>query len=237
VPILGEAEDRHFRLAGGYTACSRWSRGNIMMTIQEYLAEIEYAAGNLISIIWEERKRLQAMEMELERLTPLVKENYLRAESVALNAQDFDDDAMAVGMYWENYFGDDKERHAKTNEREKLAQQVAAHTFSASALAGSLLQYAKQGISLTHGDLASTPSGRAIGGQFLRDVIWQSRNQAIHWEEGKPRDPVRQCFDKLAQEVAPHFAEYTNRSMAFDVVELLAWTDFDKFNADLLLLA
>ncbi|QJW94704.1 hypothetical protein [Frigoriglobus tundricola] len=208
-----------------------------MMTMGDYLTEIEYAASSLIPIIWEERHRLQKLEMEVASLTRLVEDNYRRAASVAMNSEDADDAAMAAGIYWENYFGDDKERYHKDQDREKLANQIAAHALSIGSLAGSLMQYAKQGISLAHGGLPACPNGRAIGSQFLKDVIWQGRNQAIHWEDGNPHPPVRQCFDKLKVDAAPAFADYTKRNMAVDVVELLGWTDFAKFSADLLSLA
>jgi hypothetical protein len=58
-----------------------------------------------------------------------------------MNAEDPDDVAMATGMYWENYFGDDKERYYKDKDREKLIEEIAAHAFSVGSIAGSLLQY------------------------------------------------------------------------------------------------
>ncbi len=208
-----------------------------MMMMTDYLAEIEFAASNLIPIIWEERNRLRALEAEVALLTRAVEHNYRRAESVAMNAEDPDDVAMATGMYFENYFGDDKERYYKDKDREKLIDQIAAHALSIGSLAGSLLQFAKQGISLAHGGPGKCPNGRPIGSQFLRDVIWQGRNQGIHWEEGKPHPPVEQCFETLCKEIDPKFADYKTRNMAVDVVELLGWTDFARFGADMAALA
>lgn len=208
-----------------------------MMAMVNYLAEIEYAASSLFPVIWEERNRLQKLEAELDSLTRRVKDNYLRAEFLATNSEDPDDVAMAAGVYWENYFGDDKDRYHKDKHREKLVDQVATHAFSIDSLAGSLLQYAKQGISLSHGGLSACPDGRAIGSQFLKDVIWQGRNQAIHWEEHNPPTHVQRCFDKLAKEVDQIFADYRTRNMAQVVVRLLGWKDFATFRADLLSLA
>ena len=208
-----------------------------MMAMGDYLAEIEFAATHLLSIIWEERNRLRELEAEVASLTRLDEGNYRRAEFVAMNAEDPDDVAMAAGMYWENYFGDNKDRYYKDKDREKLVEQIAAHALSIGSLAGALLQYAQQGISLAHGVLPACPNGRAIGTQFLKDVIWQGRNQALHWETGKPHPPVKQCFDKLVREVAPPFADYKKRNMAVDVIDLLGWTDFAKFRAELLFLS
>lgn len=90
---------------------------------------------------------------------------------------------MGVGRYWENYFGPDKERHHKDVQVVQVEQAAAAHTFSIGSLSGALLQHPKQGISLVHSGPSSCPAGRAIGGSTLKDVIWQGRNQAIHWDE------------------------------------------------------
>src|SRR5437870_1412879 len=176
-----------------------------MMAMTDYLAEIEFAASNVIPIVWRERNRLRELEAEVASLTKLVEDNYRRAECVAMNAEDPDDVAMATGRYWDNYFGDDKERYYKDKDRAKLIEQIAAHALSIGSLAGSLLQYAKQGISLAHGGFANCPNGRSIGTQFLKDVIWQGRNQGIHWEEGKLHPSIQQCFEKLVKEADPKF--------------------------------
>lgn len=204
------------------------------MTMSDYLGEIEYAAGSIVPVIWGERTRLQELRGEVAKLERVVEDNYLRAESVAMNAEDADDVMMATGMHWDTYFGEDKERFYKDKDRQKLQGQVATHAFAVGSLAGSLLQYAKQGISLVHGSLSTCPPGRMIGSQALKDIIWQGRNQSIHWEEGNPRTPVKLCFDTLAFEIDSVFADYTKRNVAPEVVELLGWVDFASFRADLL---
>lgn len=208
-----------------------------MMAMKGYLIEIQYAAESIISTIWEEHNRLRRLEAKVGELTKLTEENYRRAEFVAQNADNPEDVAMAAGMHWDNFFGTDKERYYKGIDREKLVEQISVHAFSVGAAAGSLLHYAKHGISLCHGGVASCPDGRPIGSQFLKDVVWQGRNQAIHWEEGQFRPAVRRCFGALSAEIDPRFADYQNRNMAFDVIELLGWTDFDKFKDDMLSLA
>ena len=146
-----------------------------MMATEDYLTEIEYVAEAVISTIWKERARLRSLETEIAELTELAEDNYRNAEFVALIADNPEDVAMAAGMYWDNYFGADKERYYKGRDREKLVEQIAVHAFAVGVAAGSLLQYAKQGISLCHGGLQPCPDGRAIGSQALKDVIWQSR--------------------------------------------------------------
>jgi hypothetical protein len=208
-----------------------------MMRMGDYLLEVEYATTNLLAIIWKERERLRSLETDVASLTKRAEYNYRRAEFVSANAEDHDDVAMATGLYWDNYFGDDKERYYKNKDREKLIEEIAAHAFSVGSIAGSLLQYAKQGVSLCHRGLVACPNGRGFGSQFLKDIIWQSRNQTMHWEEGRLSSQVRQCFETLAKEINVSFEDYQKRNMAIDVIDLLGWTDFAKFRDDMLLLA
>lgn len=208
-----------------------------MMRMPDYLTEVEYAAQGLIPIIWEERRRLQKVEAAVAGLTRRVEHAYQQAHFVAANAEDPDDVAMAAGMKFETYFGDDKELHYKDKERESLATQVEAHRFSAYLLAGSLLDYAKHGISQAHAGIFACPIGRQVTPSLsLKDVIWQGRNQSTHWEEGNPHPPVVSCFNILAAEADPKFASYTSQNLSLDVIDLLGWTDFERFRLDMLLL-
>jgi hypothetical protein len=202
-----------------------------------YLNEIEFAVSGMMPLMWAERNQLGNVEQELSLLTRVAEDNYRRAESISLEAEDPDDVMMAAGVYWENYFGDDKKRFHKNEEKEKLVARIDAHRFSIDAIAASILQYAKQGILLTHGGVANCPGGRLIGTQSIRDVIWQARNQAIHWEEGSFRTAVDNCFDVLKNEIDPKYGDFISRNMAGDVVELLGWVDFDSFKTDLLSLS
>ncbi len=203
------------------------------MRIINYLSEIKFAASNVISTIWAERNRIEELRAEIKSLSVAVEVNYQRA--IALQeSEDIDDVAMGAGVYWENYFGDDKQLFHKNEEAQDLESQLALHEFSIASLSGNLLQYAKQGISLCHGELANCPNGRTIGSQFLKAVIWQGRNQALHWEAGTFHHPVERCFQTLGSDIDAKFNDFPNRNMAFDVVELLSWKDFNAFEADML---
>jgi hypothetical protein len=80
------------------------------MLIVDYLNEIEFAVAILMPAIWDERTRLSESEEQLARLTRVVEDNYRRAESIYMNAENPEEVAMSAGAHWENYFGDDKER-------------------------------------------------------------------------------------------------------------------------------
>jgi hypothetical protein len=204
------------------------------MNIHDYAAETEYAASALLLLIWQERKRLSDMEASLQPLLQEVQAEYARAEAIANDPLVPDDDGLATAIYWDTYFGKDREFFHKDRERAQTEEKLAAHAFSVGLLASSLLQYARQGISVVHGDPKACPNGRSIGTQALKTVIWQARNQASHWEEGSPFQPVSTCFDALAVEFDPVFLEYKQRNLAFEIINLLDWKDYEAFKADLL---
>ena len=149
-----------------------------------------------------------------------------------------DDDGLATAIYWDTYIGPDKERFHKDAVIMQLGERVAAKSFSTDALAGSLLQYAKQGIALRYGkNREGCPHGRMIDVVTLHEVIWQARNKSMHWEEGNPHSRVHRCFEHLAEASDAKFSEYRNRNLAFEVICLLGWSTTNNFSGDLLLFA
>jgi hypothetical protein len=132
-------------------------------------------------------------------------------------------------QFWSTYSGLGVSQLSANNV---LALRAVTHRLSAAALASALLQIAKQGISSVHGGPVS-PIGRLIGTQSLSVVIWEARNQAMHWETGGAHQRMETCFRTLARDVDAKYGEYRERSLAFDVVELLGWRTVDSFNADL----
>src|SRR5262249_51212098 len=86
-----------------------------------------------------------------------------------------------------------------------LEAAILAKETSVQALAGAILQIAKQGIAFVHGDLAGCPAGRPIGRETLKNVIWQARNQSMHWEENAFRQPTTLCFASLQLDFGSEF--------------------------------
>lgn len=205
------------------------------MKIPNYLKEIDHAVRTVISEIHDETAQLEALRIDLSKLTAATNEGYHRADFLAMNP-DLDEDFLGTAIYWDTYFGVDKERFHKNIETESAAQRVAAHEFSISALSGNLLQYGKQGISLHFGKKRiGCPDGRILSGMPLHEVIWQARNQALHWEDGSFHPPTVNCFEKLAM-TDPIFGQYKCRSLAYEVVLLLGWKSPEDFHSDMILL-
>lgn len=202
------------------------------MKLPIYLSEIRHAVNIVVSEIYREQDVLNKTRNELDSLRKATNSEYRRAESLSSDP-DLDDEGLGTGAHWDTYFGVDKDRYEKNAEHEVIAQRVAARQFSVAALSGSLLQYGKQGISLHYGkNREGCPDGRTICGLPISEIIWQSRNQALHWEDGTFDARTTKCFERLA-ESNQVFARYSDRSLAFEVVKLLGWKDADAFFHDM----
>lgn len=209
----------------------------LKMNLTDYLAEIEHAVTTVIGEIHAEHEQLARLRQELTMLTAATVDGYHRADFFALNP-DLDDEGLGTAIYWDTYFGPDKDRHHKTAAVDAAEVKIAARSFSVAALSGNLLQYAKQGLSLRYGkNRDGCPVGRELNGLPLHEIIWQGRNQALHWEEGNPHPPVVKCFEHLAASATATFSEYRHRSMAYEIVSLLGWRTLDDFRRDMQLYA
>ncbi|GAA3924709.1 hypothetical protein GCM10022406_08530 [Hymenobacter algoricola] len=200
--------------------------------MQQYLIDIEYAATATIYSIWHELEEINKLDKELQVLIRVAQDKYRRADNLQ-ESEDIDDYMTGVGLMWDAYFTEDKEAFHKDKEIDLKRKTLLTHEFAIASLSGSLLQMAKQGISIIHGGLANCPNGRLIGTQALKQIIWQGRNQAIHFEEGNFNPAVITCFDTLTKEINPKFNRFRTANLAFDIVELLSWKSFIDFKNDL----
>ncbi len=206
------------------------------MDIPSYLQEIEHATREALSLVWAEHRQVEELQGVVQQRTTEMEDGYRRARAWA-DSEDPDDIMLSAGLQWGTYFGADKQRHDAQENLEQTKDRLAAREFSRTAMAGSILQYAKQGISIAYGGLAVCPDGRMVGSQPIKQLIWQARNQALHWEDGNPHPPVRRCFNLLATEFDQKFANYAAANLAFEVISLLGWTTYEEFQSDLQSLA
>jgi hypothetical protein len=204
-----------------------------MMDIATYLQEVEYAATETIRLVWFEREQLENLEIRVRKLKVEVEDAGQRLNWLGVNPE-FDVDNDSTALYWDTYFGPAKDLFYEQKGMADLGSLIEARKFSTNAQSAALLQYAKQGISLAHHGLEACPAGRSIGSQSLKVIIWQGRNQALHWDERRPKRPVRECFRTLGQDIDPKFGDFEVGSLAGDIVELLGWRTFDSFKVDML---
>lgn len=204
------------------------------MKIPEYLDEIQHAVAVVMGEIYREQHEVERLSRELRELQAATHDGYAQVDFLALNP-DLDDEGLGTAIYWDTYFGPDKDRHQKNAEFEQVVARVAVHEFSVNALCANLLQYAKQGLSLHFGkERAGCPDGRLLGGIPMHEVIWQARNQALHWEDGTFRSPICKCFDELALTADPVFAQYKHINMANEIVRYLGWNSPEDFTRDMM---
>jgi hypothetical protein len=151
------------------------------MDMATYLSEIEHAATNMIDSIRADYNQIVELQSKKKESGAEMEQCYRQVDRILSDPHITDNDGIATGLYWETYFGADKEHHDVSVTLNDVAALIQVRSFSTNSQSGTLLQYAKQGISLVHQaafiadgttrGLANCPSGRLIGSQPLRDVV------------------------------------------------------------------
>jgi hypothetical protein len=203
--------------------------------MNQYLTDTEFAVKNLVELASAEENELKAKAARLREV-----EAQLRVHKWDFETSDLNDDFSDA--YVMAAFG----RMAKAAQRAQGLQQelasvqasIGAHQQAVQAIAGSILQMAKQGISIVHGGLGAAPEGRKIGTLPIRDITWQARNQAIHFEDGTFNPAVTKLFATLTDEQGPLFslALHAHQSRAKQVLDLLGWSTYAEYLQDMQIL-
>jgi hypothetical protein len=189
--------------------------------MNQYLVDTKYATENLFAVLYQQHNRLdetlkshQLMKVAEKDLFMKLKENGFTPEGIidlsgwSAAAQKFEIDSKEI-LRILNSLGE-----------------------SLNIVAGAILQIAKQGISVVHTDLSNCPNGRMMGNESLKNIIWQGRNQAMHFEEGKYRPAVVACFQDLERNYGSQF-QLTRKNLAFNVIRVLGWTAYSEYEKDM----
>ncbi|MCO5113282.1 MAG: hypothetical protein M9899_03810 [Bdellovibrionaceae bacterium] len=202
------------------------------MTIEFYLNEVEFAATKILHAIWHEHSEYKKMNKELGELFQKTTSEYEKKQAVAHQKNN-----PFILYSWWNNSEELKILFDRNDKLDLLKRRIRARMFAVNVLAGNLLQIAKQGISITHGDSQNCPDGRQIGSQTLKSIIWHGRNQSLHWEEGKLRPEAVNCFKNLCREHGlAQFGMFKSQNLGFAVINILGWRTFENFKSDMLLL-
>jgi hypothetical protein len=135
---------------------------------------------------------------------------------------------------------------------DKLKSEIAryqailgTHQSTTQTLCASILQIAKQGISLVHGSfllpdryIINTPPGRILASLTLRDIIWQACNQVAQCKREPYGKPVIDFFSELERFHGPQFSleQHPHQSRAKQIIRLLGWLDYRDYVIDMQLL-
>jgi hypothetical protein len=200
--------------------------------MHQYLEDTKYAIRGLISLIGDEEARLLDLQHQLE-----VSHNERRhAQSILLVGAPPSGFGEDTTPYFEKRARDAGKKIAELERSITLLQAaIDAKAFSVHALAGAILQVAKQGIVVTHGGLAQCPPGKRLGSETLKNVVWEGRNQAMHWDDGIYNKPAIACFANLERDFGPQFSLGGSpaSSLAKVVIGLLKWIEFDIYMNDM----
>ena len=200
--------------------------------MHQYLVDTEFAVKNLLALVVDEEARLRASVGELASAEAQQRTHAWDFESSDLN----DDFSTAYVMAaYARMAEAGSEADSLRSEVYTLQALVGAHQTATQAIAGAVLQVSKQGIALVYGDIDKSPKGRKIGSLPLRDIIWQARNQAMHYEEEILRKPVTKLFSILEDEQGSQFSimKHPRQSRAKQVLELLRWETYESYQHDM----
>jgi len=196
-----------------------------------YADDTEYAVIHLIDLAVGEEALLGEKKPLLENAERRLKVHEWDFQTSDLN-DDFSEQYIMAAFARTAEAG--QEVNQLRSEVAHLQSLIGAHQIAVQSVCGAILQIAKQGISIVHGGLGNAPPGRTIGMVTLKDVVWQSRNQAVHYEEGNFRMPVLQVFHALeaSHGVAFSLQQHAGQSRAKQVVDLLGWNSYEAYLSD-----
>jgi hypothetical protein len=151
--------------------------------MHQYIADTEYAIHGLIDLITAEERQLTQLQSQHDGLRRKEKFlNQMLADAPFNDILPLQEQALAITWHKTRAEIDDLQ-----NQIIALQSSIDAKSDSINALCGAILQIAKQGISTVHRSLNVCPDGRGIGigagREKLKNVIWQARNQSMHYEE------------------------------------------------------
>jgi hypothetical protein len=206
--------------------------------MHQYLIDIEYATTNIIDLIMHDQQELDQAKKRYHQL-----QKDLKFYQQQMYAADMSDDLSPMQLQYEylkyNKQTEDlsKQEEILISQIEELKNSIDTKSFAISSLCGALLQISKQGISIVYGGLGSCPNGRAIGNEILKNIIWQGRNQSMHYEENNPKQAVKTCFQNLEAFFGNEYSLTLHPSENFAqkiVINVLGWNDYQVYKHDMI---
>lgn len=200
--------------------------------MNQYLTDTELAVKNLVELASAEENELKAKAARLREVEAQLRVHKWDFETSDLN-DDFSD-AYVMAAFG-RMASAAQQAQGLQQELASIQASIGVHQQAVQAIAGSILQVAKQGISIVYGGLQAAPEGRKIGTLPVRDIIWQARNQALHFEDGTFNAPVTKVFATLAAEQGPLFSLtlHAHQSRAKQVLDLLGWSTYAAYLQDM----
>ncbi len=127
-----------------------------------------------------------------------------------------------------------KSEASRQSQQDRLKDALAsigATVESMSALAGTVLQIAKQVLALRFTRKPTLPSARKVGSQSIVELIWEGRNHAMHWDEAEPKPRLKKMLDTLSADLRTKLQVRENNSLS--ILGALGWQSPEQVIADL----
>lgn len=227
---------------------------NLNITIEDYLTQTKYICEGLIELI----SKIAADKMQIDSIKAVIPLYEKKAEMLAQGAiekrktdkaQSLKEMAEAAG-----YGIAARKSHERVNKVDGTYNNALFITNGPlESVSQALLQIAKQGISSTYKVnskkrcmTAFDDTGKVMPQRYnvsILDIIWEGRNQSIHYEDGKKlHDNVKLCFDSLLRngsyDVCTSLIGYDNgENKAYEIIKVLGWTDYKQFYNDMMSLS
>ena len=201
-----------------------------------HLEATSEAATALIALIARERESGEVLEEMRESASR--KRDFMFDDFRGKDLNDDFDERQVIHAYGQAYRAHQEVESIEGQIATKNAKR-AARASSYAAICGALLQIAKQGISAQYGKHRdSAPQGRLLGSEPLRNVIWEGRNESMHFETPDKVGPkIRTTFSALEASFGPQFhlapAPADLRNLAGEIIELLEWWKYENYVADM----
>jgi len=114
---------------------------------------------------------------------------------------------------------------------EKALFNIGSTVESMSGLAGAVLQIGKQALSIRHAGKPNLPTARTIGTQNIVEVVWEGRNHAMHWDEGAPRERVKNMLNALSTDL--NITIEAGKNNCLSIIGALGWKKPEDVVSDL----
>lgn len=207
-----------------------------ILQTRQFIGNCRHAFDHIFTAIDAYNKILASAQKdveEIERSMDMLSDLFMYRDQWSINANHH------YVQYMERMKALDKRKQETTQDisarLEGALASIGATVDSMSSLAGTILQIAKQVLSLRHGP--SKPrigTARNIGSQSIVDVIWEGRNHAMHWDEGTPKPRVQAMLDLLKADFGVNIVIGSNNSLS--ILGILKWSSTDSVVKDLMLL-
>jgi hypothetical protein len=193
------------------------------MKMIDYLESVDFALRSYYDSI--QHYKLEITKTN-QQLSEAIRKVFVAEQHLSLGDWDPDDN-LPYG-YIDHFHGMKAKGYSDSLEAKAIKGKLDIQKESVNQLSGSILQVAKQGLSYTYGDTSLSPSSQLVGTQALSKVIRIARNQSLHYEDGKPTEQIKKCFELLEKDLSITF-DLTKNQGETVVFKVLQWSDQSTF--------